>query len=367
MKTIKLLAGLFLVVIAFTFAACDTEPIDPNINLDDFNQPVCNVPTAFQASTFINNNSVSLSWIAGGDEASWTIEYGAPGFALGTGTSATATTTTYLVTGLNSANSYSFYLKSNCSADSSSQWIGPVNVQGVVTNPNCANPSNLTVVRDTTTNTNVNAAWTAGGTETTWEIQYGITGFTLGAGNTVTSTLTTKQISGVSATVTYDFYVRAACSSTEKSSWIGPIVVAAVTQNTSVVGTYKLTAFNTSTPTDLNGDGITATNQMTETTCFNNMMLIINANNTYTANQKGVELDLSGGYTCFTDPDDSGTWVQSGNQITFVSSDTTIDPTTFTISGNTLSYTLPDGTTYTDDNGTIVEITCDITFVYTKQ
>jgi len=367
MKNIKFLAGLFLIFTAVTFSSCETEPIDSAIDLGDFNQPTCTAPSAFQASSFINNNSISLSWVAGGSEAAWTIQYGAQGFALGTGTTVISTTTTYLVTGLNASNSYSFYVKANCSADSASQWVGPINVQGVVVNPNCPNPSNLTATRNATTNTNVNVAWTVGATEASWEIQYGMTGFVIGTGTSVISTTPTKLVSGVSATVTYDFYVRAICSATQNSGWIGPIVVNAVTQTNTVAGTYKLTAFNTSPPTDLNGDGTDSTNQMNEVACFNNMLLVLNTNNTYTANQKGVDLDLNNGYECFVDPDDTGTWTLVGNQLTLISSDTTIDPSAMTVSGNTLTATVPNGTVLTDDNGTVVEITADITIVYTKQ
>jgi hypothetical protein len=36
MKNIKLVAGIFLILTAFTFTSCETEPIDSAINLDDF-------------------------------------------------------------------------------------------------------------------------------------------------------------------------------------------------------------------------------------------------------------------------------------------------------------------------------------------
>jgi hypothetical protein len=245
MKNIKFLTGLFLIFTTITFNSCETEPIDSAINLDDFNQPTCTAPSAFQASNFINSNSISLSWVAGGEEAAWTIEYGAQGFALGTGTSVISTATTYVVTGLNASNSYSFYLKSNCSADSSSGWVGPINVQGVVvTNPNCPNPSGLTATRNATTNTNVDLAWTAGATETSWEIQYGMTGFVVGTGTPVTTTTTTKQVTGISATVTYDFYVRATCSAIQNSSWIGPITVAAAVTNPTTPPAYMNATVN---------------------------------------------------------------------------------------------------------------------------
>ncbi len=37
MKNIKFIAGVFFILTAFTFSSCDNEPIDPSINLDDFN------------------------------------------------------------------------------------------------------------------------------------------------------------------------------------------------------------------------------------------------------------------------------------------------------------------------------------------
>ena len=39
MKNIKILAGIFLILTAFTFTSCDNEPIDSTINLDDFTNP----------------------------------------------------------------------------------------------------------------------------------------------------------------------------------------------------------------------------------------------------------------------------------------------------------------------------------------
>lgn len=241
MKNLKFLAGIISIVIAFTFSSCTNEPIDPAINLDNFNQ-TCAVPTSFQVGSFINNNSVSLSWVAGAGETGWTIEYGLVGFALGTGATVTSQTTTITVAGLNSSNSYSFYLKSNCSSTSSSSWVGPVTIQAIVVNPNCVNPSNLTAVRNATLNTNVDLAWTAGGTETQWEIQYGLTGFAIGSGTIVSSTTSTKQISNILTTSSYDFYVRAKCSATENSGWIGPIVLNSI--GGAVSGDYFPMAIN---------------------------------------------------------------------------------------------------------------------------
>ncbi|MEK8179780.1 fibronectin type III domain-containing protein [Flavobacterium buctense] len=231
MQNKKLLIGLFFVLITFTFNSCENEPIDSAINLDDIILP-CEEPTSFQASNLINNNSVSLSWVAGDEENSWTIQYGLQGFTLGTGTSVNSNGTTHVISGLNASNSYSFYLRSNCDAENSSAWVGPVNLLGNINPTTCTNPSGLTAIRSTTTTTNVNLAWIAGGTETAWEIQYGTQGFTLGSGTITTSTTVSKQISNIAANTAYDFYVRAICSTTQSSSWFGPVSVSSVAVNT---------------------------------------------------------------------------------------------------------------------------------------
>jgi hypothetical protein len=141
---------------------------------------------------------------------------------------------------------------------------------------------------------------------------------------------------------------------------------------TSVAGTYLLTGFNTSVPTDLNMDGTPSVNQMNETNCLNNSLLILNANNTYTANSKGVDIDATGStsvITCSTDPDDVGTWVLNGSVITLTSTVTPTDVYSFNVNGTILSATEQNGQAVGVDliTGAPVYLNCDITIVYTKQ
>lgn len=148
-----------------------------------------------------------------------------------------------------------------------------------------------------------------------------------------------------------------------------PIDPAVVTGDTSVItGRYRLTAFNTDVRTDLNNDGTTSTNQMSETTCYNNMFLTLNENNTFSADSRGVDISATDALECFTDPIITGTWVRSGSQLilTYTESGETFTDT-YTILGDTL--------TIREDLGTIVGIPVDvpvfltsgITIVYTKQ
>jgi hypothetical protein len=379
MNKLKFIAGMFLILTSFTFTSCENEPIDSALDPGDFG--ACAVPTTLLASEF-NNNTVTLTWTPGEDETSWTVEYGIEGFAHGAGTTVTSANTTIVITGLNSSNSYTFYVKSNCSATSSSNWAGPVTVEAIQVNPACPNPGGLTATRDAGSNTNVNLLWIAGNTETQWEIQFGVSGFSLGSGTIVSASNTTATITGIAAASNYDFYVRAKCSATENSGWIGPKVVTAVggTPTGTLPGVYRLTAFNTSVPTDLNNDGVSATNQMTETTCMNDILLTLNSNNTFVGVSKGTEIamdidvvtgEVTQTISCFTDPDVNGTWTLSGTSLSLTSIDPdTGEPVTdvFTVIGNTLQSTIHDGEVVgTATGGEPVYLTCDITIIYTKQ
>ena len=88
--------------------------------------PSCVEPTTFAALN-ATSSSVDFSWIASG--TNFTIEYGAPGFTPGTGTSVSNITgSPYTLTGLDPATTYDFYINTVCGTDSS-LITGPVTAQ----------------------------------------------------------------------------------------------------------------------------------------------------------------------------------------------------------------------------------------------
>lgn len=87
--------------------------------------------------------------------------------------------------------------------------------------PTCPAPSALTV--SNITSTSASLGWTAGGTETAWNIEYGITGFTPGMGTMVTGVSNPHLLTGLTDSSTYQFYVQADCGETSgTSTWVGP-------------------------------------------------------------------------------------------------------------------------------------------------
>lgn len=90
----------------------------------------------------------------------------------------------------------------------------------VYTPATCISPSALTATGITTTGATL--GWTAGGSETTWHIEYGPTGFTPGTGTKVYTSTNPKTISGLTSATSYSFYVKGICSASDSSGYTGP-------------------------------------------------------------------------------------------------------------------------------------------------
>ncbi len=88
----------------------------------------------------------------------------------------------------------------------------------------CPRPSNIT--SQNITDNSLDLSWIAGGTENEWKIEYGLTGFTQGSGTLVQTTSNPHTITGLNASTTYDFYVKAICGANpgdDDSLWVGPV------------------------------------------------------------------------------------------------------------------------------------------------
>ena len=84
----------------------------------------------------------------------------------------------------------------------------------------------MALVSDLVTSNSADISWTAGGSETDWNIEYGVSGFTQGSGLTGTASGTPAfSASSLTPNTSYDFYVQADCGGGDESSWTGPITI----------------------------------------------------------------------------------------------------------------------------------------------
>lgn len=159
-----------------------------------------------------------------------------------------------------------------------------------------------------------------------------------------------------------------ACSSDDDANNVTP----------SVAGTWKMTAFNMENAYDLNGDGNASINLMDETGCYQNELMVFNADSSgrITSNSYAdINLDLVMGTTdeyeysieCEFDTEVTPfTYIYTDNQVKIIVDDMEVNAT---ISGNTLTYVIPSGMFFEveDPVSGTVTIVEDVTFIYTKQ
>ncbi len=83
----------------------------------------------------------------------------------------------------------------------------------------CPSPTKLTATN--ITQTSATLSWVAGGASN-WDLEYGLSGFTLGRGTQIHTTIPSYTVSGLTLGMGYDFYVRSSCGLSHASSWSGP-------------------------------------------------------------------------------------------------------------------------------------------------
>ena len=71
-------------------------------------------------------NSLALTWDAVTDATTYEVEYGQPGFALGTGTTLSTTTNSIVINGLEGLSNYEVYVRSLCSGSDTGSWAHAV-------------------------------------------------------------------------------------------------------------------------------------------------------------------------------------------------------------------------------------------------
>ncbi|WP_422104980.1 T9SS type A sorting domain-containing protein [Winogradskyella sp.] len=185
----------------------------------DVSQITCPAPSS-QDATNITTDSADLSWTENGAATVWDIEIvdiTAAGTATGTPT-VTGVTNPYTAMSLTPNNDYEYYVRADCSGDFS-DWVGPFAFTTLAT---CPVPTALTATNIAPDSADI--SWTAGGTETLWNIEL----VDITAMGTATGTPTFSGVSnptalmGLTADNAYEYYVQADCGGGDVSDWVGP-------------------------------------------------------------------------------------------------------------------------------------------------
>jgi len=153
----------------------------------------------------------------------------------------------------------------------SSPWYISIDDIKIDVSPNCLAPTALVVsdIADISANT----GWNAEGSESQWEVEYGVSGYVQGSGTTVVANNTLHTITGLTANTDYQFYVRAKCGA-EDSDWSGPYSF--TTLCAAYIATYTQN-FDAITTPDIDScwkaiiDGASSSFSSIETTTFNDL------------------------------------------------------------------------------------------------
>ncbi len=178
----------------------------------------CPAPSSLGASN-ITQTTAELSWITGG-ASNWDLEYGIQGFIPGPGTFVYNVSNPYTLSSLTPGTDYDFYVRDSCGTNNLSTWAGPYTFTTLPLP--CPSPFALFAIK-ITQNTAAALAWVSGGISTSnWDLEYGLSGFTLGSGTRISTTTPFYTVSGLTPGQSYQFYVRDSCGVGHVSSWAGP-------------------------------------------------------------------------------------------------------------------------------------------------
>lgn len=169
--------------------------------------------------TGISTTSVNFSWTAtscsGSSYGSYEIEYGPAGFHHSEGTSQIVNGTTATITGLSDGVDYKAYVRVvDGDGNAKSEWSNHIDFS----TSTCDVPQNVTIVSEDDNTATV--SWTAALNGTgMYEVEYGPKGFSHGSGTTKNVGATNVTLTGLSAGVEYDVYVRTICDGNSHSQW----------------------------------------------------------------------------------------------------------------------------------------------------
>ena len=171
----------------------------------------CNAPGSLAGSN-ITATSATLSWAAVSGAASYTVEYKASTATTWLVAASATTSTSISLTGLSASTTYDWRVRTNCSSTSSSFSLAQFTTAA---EPVCAAPGSLSSTSITSSSATVSWAAISGAASYTVEYKVSTSSSWMVAASATTST--SINLTGLSASTTYDWRVRTNCSSSSSS------------------------------------------------------------------------------------------------------------------------------------------------------
>ena len=180
---------------------------------DDDTVDSCNKVSNVSANN-ITTTSATISWNNGNAPGSYIIEYGVSGFARGSGTSISETENSTNLVGLEGNTTYDVYVQTICSETNVS--ISTDVFSFTTSIIPCEAVTNVTT--SMITDTSVLVTWEDSvNALSSYELEYGTSGFNIGSGTAIASTATSIEITDLMPYTTYDIYVKAICTDDNES------------------------------------------------------------------------------------------------------------------------------------------------------
>ena len=214
-------------------AVCGTDDESEWTNTIAFTTlPTCIVPTDLTVSD-VTAHTATITWTANGSETAWQISINGDEDDL-----VDVDNTSYTMTDLPGDSNYYVKVRAYCDVDDQSAWTSPV---PFTTLPSCTVPTDIEFTNVTATSATV--SWTAGASETIWNLQYKLLS---DADWTEVNGLTTNsyEITGLTAASAYSVRVQADCETEGTSTWLSGAL---------------MTLVSCPVPTDLEASNVTAT------------------------------------------------------------------------------------------------------------
>jgi Secretion system C-terminal sorting domain/Fibronectin type III domain len=176
-----------------------------SFTLDNCTPALCGDPTGL-ATSAITNTTATVSWTAVANAVSYDVDYQVTGAGTWTNAATATAATSVNLNGLTQGTAYTWRVRATCAAGS-----GSYTTSSFITTAPCGTPTGL--VSSAVTSSTATVSWSAISGATSYAVDYKLNASGTWTSATASTTATTVNLSGLTASSLYDWRVSATCAS----------------------------------------------------------------------------------------------------------------------------------------------------------